>query len=139
MIRRPPGSTRTDTLFPYTTLFRSEGLADADQRAAGAHAHHQRIGHAALQLRQDLGAQDLPVLFDVVFGLELARREIPRLRAQAPGFVERAVDVDVADELHLGAVCARDRPTLVPQASSEGSRVGTECGSKCIYRCTPCS
>src|SRR3546814_7822604 len=27
MIRRPPISTRTDTLFPYTTLFRSEGLA----------------------------------------------------------------------------------------------------------------
>src|SRR3546814_3488501 len=25
MIRRPPGSTRTDTLFPYTTLFRSQG------------------------------------------------------------------------------------------------------------------
>src|SRR3546814_12919139 len=25
MIRRPPGSTRTDTLFPYTTLFRSVG------------------------------------------------------------------------------------------------------------------
>src|SRR3546814_1920082 len=32
MIRRPPRSTRTDTLFPYTTLFRSfeqRGLADA--------------------------------------------------------------------------------------------------------------
>src|SRR3546814_12492618 len=27
MIRRPPRSTRTDTLFPYTTLFRSECLA----------------------------------------------------------------------------------------------------------------
>src|SRR3546814_14742393 len=26
MIRRPPRSTRTDTLFPYTTLFRSEHL-----------------------------------------------------------------------------------------------------------------
>src|SRR3546814_11335171 len=26
MLRRPPGSTRTDTLFPYTTLFRSERL-----------------------------------------------------------------------------------------------------------------
>src|SRR3546814_4334755 len=26
MIRRPPGSTRTDTLFPYTTLFRSRVL-----------------------------------------------------------------------------------------------------------------
>src|SRR3546814_20367156 len=32
MIRRPPRSTRTDTLFPYTTLFRSE----ADQRCGGA-------------------------------------------------------------------------------------------------------
>src|SRR3546814_1055198 len=28
MIRRPPRSTRTDTLFPYTALFRSLGLAD---------------------------------------------------------------------------------------------------------------
>src|SRR3546814_10494089 len=27
MIRRPPRSTRTDTLFPYTTLFRSHGRA----------------------------------------------------------------------------------------------------------------
>src|SRR3546814_7931929 len=27
MIRRPPRSTRTDTLFPYTTLFRSCGMA----------------------------------------------------------------------------------------------------------------
>src|SRR3546814_7630986 len=26
MIRRPPRSTRTDTLFPYTTLFRSRGF-----------------------------------------------------------------------------------------------------------------
>src|SRR3546814_8819305 len=28
MIRRPPRSTRTDTLFPYTTLFRSDQPAD---------------------------------------------------------------------------------------------------------------
>src|SRR3546814_6537533 len=27
MIRRPPRSTRTDTLFPYTTLFRSDDVA----------------------------------------------------------------------------------------------------------------
>src|SRR3546814_4144104 len=33
MIRRPPRSTRTDTLFPYTTLFRS--LARADDRGGG--------------------------------------------------------------------------------------------------------
>src|SRR3546814_17091317 len=34
MIRRPPRSTRTDTLFPYTTLFRAvaEGRAGADRR-----------------------------------------------------------------------------------------------------------
>src|SRR3546814_5210507 len=32
MIRRPPGSTRTDTLFPYTTLFRSAGI-ELRQRA----------------------------------------------------------------------------------------------------------
>src|SRR3546814_6686603 len=67
MIRRPPRSTRTDTLFPYTTLFRSDELvevgeapsepasgarqrADPDRRAGGgpdqefhlAHSHHAR-------------------------------------------------------------------------------------------------
>src|SRR3546814_7146047 len=36
MIRRPPRSTRTDTLFPYTTLFRSAVARDiGDQRAGG--------------------------------------------------------------------------------------------------------
>src|SRR3546814_20250112 len=39
MIRRPPRSTRTDTLFPYTTLFRSrDGREEADallQRNSG--------------------------------------------------------------------------------------------------------
>src|SRR3546814_15269210 len=32
MIRRPPRSTRTDTLFPYTTLFRSAGRASLKRR-----------------------------------------------------------------------------------------------------------
>src|SRR3546814_11048384 len=36
MIRRPPGSTRTDTLFPYTTLFRSDRAAA--RRATGTAA-----------------------------------------------------------------------------------------------------
>src|SRR3546814_3062284 len=36
MIRRPPRSTRTDTLFPYTTLFRSRGCVRAGAEAAGA-------------------------------------------------------------------------------------------------------
>src|SRR3546814_1509861 len=35
MIRRPPRSTRTDTLFPYTTLFRSDGRPAAPARRRG--------------------------------------------------------------------------------------------------------
>src|SRR3546814_3819672 len=38
MIRRPPRSTRTDTLFPYTTLFRSE-LLDECLNAPTAEGH----------------------------------------------------------------------------------------------------
>src|SRR3546814_2156320 len=33
MIRRPPRSTRTDTRFPYTTLFRSRAVRDRRRRA----------------------------------------------------------------------------------------------------------
>src|SRR3546814_9799817 len=35
MIRRPPRSTRTDTLFPYTTLFRSRTVLPATARVPG--------------------------------------------------------------------------------------------------------
>src|SRR3546814_17940760 len=37
MIRRPPRSTRTDTLFPYTTLFRSDPDRFDIHREAGQH------------------------------------------------------------------------------------------------------
>src|SRR3546814_2641602 len=44
MIRRPPRSTRTDTLFPYTTLFRSAVVDDQQRQrfidAVGAPVHH---------------------------------------------------------------------------------------------------
>src|SRR3546814_1158190 len=43
MIRRPPRSTRTDTLFPYTTLFRSV-LLGAHVQAAGRLAEDQDPG-----------------------------------------------------------------------------------------------
>src|SRR3546814_8710649 len=43
MIRRPPRSTRTDTLFPYTTLFRSDGLRPSRlQELRPARDHHPR-------------------------------------------------------------------------------------------------
>src|SRR3546814_16319824 len=38
MIRRPPRSTRTDTLFPYTPLFRSEWLRDGASAQYGSDA-----------------------------------------------------------------------------------------------------
>src|SRR3546814_1339214 len=40
MIRRPPRSTRTDTLCPYTTLFRSQRVAHPLQHACLAPLHH---------------------------------------------------------------------------------------------------
>src|SRR3546814_1556398 len=45
MIRRPPRSTRTDTLFPYTTLFRSRSGAQI---------------HCAAGLRDRAGTRPLP-------------------------------------------------------------------------------
>src|SRR3546814_17675111 len=53
MIRRPPRSTRTATLFPYTTLFRSQGRsAPSDRRGllrrlAGSRAHRRRRAQRA--------------------------------------------------------------------------------------------
>src|SRR3546814_5788884 len=46
MIRRPPVATRTDTLFPYTTLFRSAHRAAAPVRRRGA-GHARLRGHRA--------------------------------------------------------------------------------------------
>src|SRR3546814_4973776 len=73
MRRRPPRSTRTDTLVPYTTLFRS-GAEPAAQRAGAAagaaERGHQRPGDRAVDLRdvpgdprhhgRDRGAQERP-------------------------------------------------------------------------------
>src|SRR3546814_15338306 len=75
MIRRPPRSTRTDTLLPYTTLFRSRA-GDAEQHLVLLAAGHacdqfadrlrlvalglvgglQVIGDAALAFRRPFGA-----------------------------------------------------------------------------------
>src|SRR3546814_13841810 len=66
MIRRPPRSTRTDTLFPYTTLFRSSVRPGrvVRQPAAG--------GQLAFELRQDIRVDD--VLGDVGGTVDLGRR-----------------------------------------------------------------
>src|SRR3546814_3625202 len=59
MIRRPPRSTRTDTLFPYTTLFRSTVLTDEhkDFTNDGFFAIH--TSRASTQISTDLYVGDL--------------------------------------------------------------------------------
>src|SRR3546814_1188320 len=48
MIRRPPRSTRTDTLFPYTTLFRSSqcprGARQCDRSKRPRHPQRRKVG-----------------------------------------------------------------------------------------------
>src|SRR3546814_2516770 len=59
MIRRPPRSTRTDTLFPYTTLFRStvDNLAERRgpaPRPVGGGQHGERHRVAGLGIQEQL-------------------------------------------------------------------------------------
>src|SRR3546814_1430536 len=57
MIRRPPRSTRTDTLFPYTTLFRSEIIPSGFQvHGSAVQLVLDRLGGSESQLlrRRDL-------------------------------------------------------------------------------------
>src|SRR3546814_10889082 len=79
MIRRPPRSTRTDTLFPYTTLFRSAEAHDADRvvaqdgdQVAGkvCDGELREADHAAVagqyHKRQRDGAEDQRIAADLV-------------------------------------------------------------------------
>src|SRR3546814_6939001 len=43
MIRRPPRSTRTDTLFPYTTLFRAAGFRTQRTRSIAEDVHDRAL------------------------------------------------------------------------------------------------
>src|SRR3546814_19117108 len=105
MIRRPPRSTRTDTLFPYTTLFRS---VDHGQRA-----QRRPDGTEGRGIRQP--RQDLPP----------PRR---RHRARARRSRQRADDARGARRRHLAHVLypRRADPGL-GEARSEESRVGEAC------------
>src|SRR3546814_2528836 len=65
MIRRPPRSTRTDTLFPYTTRFRSR-VDRLAQRRSGLTVHavvhlgavHREHRHSAAAFDQDLRSEE---------------------------------------------------------------------------------
>src|SRR3546814_14341660 len=104
MIRRPPRSTRTDTLFPYTTLFRS-------------FAQRKRVADAqrALQARETKKARE-----DVRIGtnkMEAALRRLDELKQPAGR--------SGLGRIYPGYYC----PVLVKEgdrSSSEERRVGKE-------------
>src|SRR3546814_18413455 len=82
MIRRPPGSPLHDTLFPYTTLFRSDPGFDA-RLGARRSLGRERVGE-----RQSVGGE--------VFGEARQRHELLHL-LDAAVFGRRAQETQLAD------------------------------------------
>src|SRR3546814_14407292 len=114
MIRRPPRSTRTDTLFPYTTLFRSLGealmaLSDLDM-AVRAEEHRALAFQAAEMLCDQPSAQHVVAADDAIVGVLKMRAAHHKWHA---GLGQRA-DLFVM--------------------STEERRVGKECVSPGRYR-----
>src|SRR3546814_11643584 len=122
MIRRPPRSTRTDTLFPYTTLFRSRG--------EGLHVlvGILRIGRGIVGV--DGGDADA----------ELLQRRGLRRQAPGDGAHVGTVITDEDDQGALGTGQVGEAVHLVvgaEQGRSEERRVGKECVSTCRSRWSP--
>src|SRR3546814_13753607 len=80
MIRRPPRSTRTDTLFPYTTLFRSPGLVDMRVQIREPGEEHKETmdsaGRAAAAggVTSMVGLPNTEPVIDDVAGVEFVAR-----------------------------------------------------------------
>src|SRR3546814_17272198 len=121
IIRRPPRSTRTDTLFPYTTLFRSfdklpltDSIADAEEEAEAEPEPEEDAApesDAADGDRREDDADDAAPSIDVVPGNEDAR--------EAPGDAQAGGQKDESGEPTPG----RDADYLGSQA--ERGREGT--------------
>src|SRR3546814_3344197 len=75
MIRRPPRSTRTDTLFPYTTLFRSkgdghgQGIADGDDRHGPASSARAADRHREAEERSEEHTSELQSLMRISYAV----------------------------------------------------------------------
>src|SRR3546814_17014050 len=113
MIRRPPRSTRTDTLFPDTTLFRSE-LA-------------LHVGEMRIELLRDARFERLRR------GAETRGVEAQQDRRHRRTFGEMQ-PFEMADMI-VGAARGHEMTAAV---RSEGSRVGKEGVSPCRSRWAPC-
>src|SRR3546814_14120116 len=90
MIRRPPRSTRTDTLFPYTTLFRSAiGGHDVQLRGFGraAEVDPPLLEFEGLAGEPEVAAHNVQLAIDPRFGGGSGDRQLAgpfRLQAPAP-------------------------------------------------------
>src|SRR3546814_13444628 len=127
MIRRPPRSTRTDTLFPYTTLFRSLRIG----------LHVGRVG-AAVRFGQAEAADDLasghvgqPALLLLLGAVGEARvHALRRLHAgeaaqAAVAALEFLADQAVAATVEAGAaVFLRQGSATQAQAGDSGAQLG---------------
>src|SRR3546814_20664424 len=112
MIRRPPRSTRTDTLFPYTTRFRSRHLPAAEE---AVEVEHDR-GHTAV-IGGDL--QRVDDIADADF-LEPRAARKRRQRIHLGGLLaDDAVEFD--DER---ALTDRQAGAWAPRAPAEASHGG---------------
>src|SRR3546814_16043 len=106
MIRRPPRSTRTDTLFPYTTLFRSllaRGL-DPDlpvMRAIG-------VPQIAAWLRGDI-SRDEALDRAQAATLQYAKRQYTWFRHQLPADWPRQSESLSIESIKEMAIILRDR------------------------------
>src|SRR3546814_11633267 len=135
MIRRPPRSTRTDTLFPYTTLFRSGGIHLAGGNIIDARIHTTRDGLALdnFLVQDPLGRPfaEAGQIQRLTRAIEdaLANRQklLPKLEARALPRA-RAEAFRVAPSVFV-VNNASNRP--------EERRVGKESGSTCRSRWAP--
>src|SRR3546814_6788977 len=75
MIRRPPRSTRTDTLFPYTTLFRSAGRRSG--RPGGRrYGADDRPGAAGRPARSEEHTSELQSLMRISYAVFCLKKKI---------------------------------------------------------------
>src|SRR3546814_17348706 len=111
MIRRPPRSTLTDTLFPYTTLFRSHEGALAAHVGAGDDQHAAIVVQVEVVGLERFVAHRLDhrvaAAFDAKAGVvdQFRARPVPRLRA----FGQAGAPVALAER----GGAARDRVEVV--------------------------
>src|SRR3546814_14664500 len=116
MIRRPPRSTRTDTLFPYTTRFRSAVDRDAAVRNQLARG---RAGHGEAHAVDDVVQAGFEQLQQVLAGVALPGRGLLVVVAELA--LEQAVDaLDLLLLTQLGGVVGQLAATGVGRAVLAG-------------------